>query len=183
MRRELIHHSKFLSLVLRHDPSVLGLSLDESGRVEVKEMLAALRDVRPELDQELLLEIVETNEKKRFAFSQDRLRIRASQGHSIGVDLGLPPVAPPQFLFHGTAKTNLALIFQEGLKSGQRDFVHLSIDQGTAHAVGARHGHPAVIRVQSGVMHTEGHTFFVSDNMVWLTEYVPIQYLERDHGD
>ena len=177
VRRELIQHSKFLSLVLRHDPAVIGIELDDSGWAEVSTLLDALQSHRPQLTRERLLEIVETNDKKRFAFSADRSRIRASQGHSIGVDLNLPPSTPPSLLFHGTAEKNVASIRENGLLRGQRDHVHLSLDEETAAKVGARHGKPIVLRVESRRMADSGYEFRVSENGVWLTAHVPPTFI------
>ena len=177
MRDELIQHSKFLSLVLRHDPAVIGIELDDSGWVDVSTLLAALQSHRPQITRERLLEIVETNDKQRFAFSADRSQIRASQGHSIGVELGLAPSSPPGSLFHGTAEKNLASIRENGLVRGRRDHVHLSLDEATAKKVGARHGKPVVLRILSGKMADSGFQFSVSENGVWLTAHVPPTFI------
>ncbi len=178
MRRELIPHSKFLSLVLRHDPSVAGVELDEAGWIDVATLLAAVQRKRPQITRECLLEIVETNDKQRFALSPDGSRIRASQGHSIGVELGLAPAEPPERLFHGTAERNLPSIRKQGLVRGRRDHVHLSPDRQTARKVGARHGKPAVLVVLAAGMAAAGHEFFLSANGVWLTLHVPPSFLE-----
>src|SRR6185503_11071663 len=116
-----------------------------------------------------LEEVVATNEKKRFAFSDDGGRIRASQGHSVEVSLGYTPQSPPSQLFHGTATRFLESIRREGLHKGERHDVHLSADANTATRVGQRHGKPAVLIVQAGEMHARGHEFFLSENGVWLT--------------
>lgn len=170
-------HSKFLSLVLRHDPAVIGIELDEGGWVDVSTLLEAMMRHRPEITRERLLEIVETNDKQRFAYSEDRMRIRASQGHSIGVDLDLLPSTPPDLLFHGTAEENLNSIRENGLLRGQRDHVHLSADDATAETVGARHGKPVVLEIASKQMAESGFIFYVSDNGVWLTAYVPSTFI------
>ena len=174
---KLVKHSKFLSLVLRHDPSVIGIELDEAGWVEVATLLDALQNHRPQITRERLIEIVETNDKRRFAFSEDHARIRASQGHSIGVDLDLPQSTPPNSLFHGTAEGNLTSIHKNGLLRGQRDHVHLSLDEETATRVGARHGKPIVLQVESGQMVESGYVFYVSENGVWLTAHVPSTFI------
>ncbi len=177
MRRDLVKHSKFLSLVLRHDPAVIGIELDESGWVDVPTLLKALRCHRPQITRERLIEIVETNDKKRFAFSGDRSQIRASQGHSIGIDLNLPPSTPPDSLFHGSAERNLASIRENGLLRGRRDHVHLSLDGMTAAKVGSRHGKPVVLQIESKRMSESGFVFYVSENGVWLTAHVPPNYI------
>jgi len=132
---------------------------------------------RPEITWERLIEIVEMNDKRRFAFSPDRRRIRASQGHSIGINLDLPSAIPPNILFHGTAVRNLVSIREHGLVRGQRDHVHLSADDETARKVGSRHGKPVVLRIESGKMVLSGIRFHLSENGVWLTGQVPPSYI------
>ncbi|PRX92392.1 RNA 2'-phosphotransferase [Allonocardiopsis opalescens] len=171
--------SKFLSRHLRHSPGRIGLRPDEAGWVAVEELLAAcaragLPITRAELDQ-----VVAANDKRRFAFSDDGTRIRASQGHSIPVRLGLPPAVPPPVLYHGTARSALPAIEREGLRPMRRHDVHLSADPATALRVGARHGAPVVLRVDAAAMHADGREFRVSDNGVWLTAAVPPRYLRR----
>lgn len=177
MRRELVKQSKFLSLILRHDPAVIGIELDDAGWVDVSTLLEAMKTHRPQITRERLFEIVETNDKRRFAFSEDRVRIRASQGHSIGVNLNLQPSQPPDSLFHGTAEKNLSSIRKNGLLRGQRDHVHLSADNETAQKVGARHGKPVVLRIASRQMAESDFIFYVSENGVWLTGYVPSTFI------
>ncbi|MCX4746077.1 RNA 2'-phosphotransferase [Kitasatospora sp. NBC_01287] len=171
--------SKMLSRILRHDPGRVGLSLGEGGWVPVDTLLAALggrgnRLTRAELDH-----VVETNNKKRFAYSSDGLRIRASQGHSVVVDLGLAAAEPPAVLFHGTADRSLPAILAEGLRPMSRQDVHLSAEVATALNVGGRHGRPVVLRVDAAGLAAAGHEFRVSDNGVWLTSAVPPGYLSR----
>jgi putative RNA 2'-phosphotransferase len=173
----LVKLSKFMSLVLRHKPGEIGLVLDENGWADVAELIARanLKGVR--LTRSDLLTIVETNDKKRFALSDDGARIRASQGHSIEVDLALSPIAPPARLFHGTASRFVESIRAQGLVRGRRQHVHLSPDETTATKVGQRHGKPIVLQVLSGSMHQAGRLFYFSANGVWLTEHVPAEYL------
>ncbi len=173
MRKQLTRTSKFLSLVLRHDPGRIGLELDHAGWASVEQLLRLANESGHPLSPDALHEIVETNEKRRFAFSEDGLRIRASQGHSIGVDLGLEPVEPPEQLYHGTATRNLNSIRRAGLVSGNRQHVHLSADPEAAQRVGSRHGKPVVLVVESGRMQRCGSTFLLSANGVWLTDHVP----------
>jgi putative RNA 2'-phosphotransferase len=172
MRRELVKKSKFLSLILRHNPQKVGLKLDSEGWASIPELLKATGITREELD-----EIVATNDKKRFAISDDGERIRASQGHSIDVDLRLKPRVPPDNLFHGTATRFLGSIKEKGLLPMNRQYVHLSKDVDTARKVGLRHGKPLILRVDSARMKKDGHQFFLSDNGVWLTKEVPWKYL------
>jgi putative RNA 2'-phosphotransferase len=173
----LVKLSKFMSLVLRHKPEEIGLALDENGWADVAELIARanLKGVR--LTHSDLLTIVATNDKTRFALSEDGTRIRASQGHSVTVDLALSSVAPPDRLFHGTASRFVESIRAQGLLRGKRQHVHLSPDAATATKVGQRHGQPAVLQVLSGEMHQAGRQFFLSANGVWLTEHVPVEYL------
>ena len=169
--------SKFLSLVLRHNPDVIGLKLDANGWARVDELLRGVKKAGRPITRARLEEIVETNDKKRFSFSADGRRIRAAQGHSIDVDLGYEPAMPPENLYHGTARANLDQIFIEGLRPGKRQQVHLSLDPETAVRVGQRHGKPTVLRVETGRMHEDGFEFFKADNGVWLTDVVPPKYL------
>ncbi|MEM5518977.1 RNA 2'-phosphotransferase [Henriciella sp. AS95] len=169
--------SKFLSLVLRHKPEEIGLQLDKHGWVRVDELLRKLKKANRKLSRDELIQLVENNDKKRFTLSEDGLRIRAAQGHSIDVDLGLEPQCPPDELYHGTASANLDAIFSEGLISGRRHQVHLSLDPDTAKRVGQRHGKPVVLRVEAQRMFNDGFEFFRADNGVWLTAKVPATYL------
>jgi putative RNA 2'-phosphotransferase len=178
MDRALVGTSKFLSKVLRHAPESVGLRLDEAGWAEVDALLAAAARAGVALDRSTLERVVRENDKGRFALSDDGRRIRASQGHSVPVELGLEPREPPEVLYHGTAERNLESIRREGLRPGRRTHVHLSADEATALAVGRRHGRPVVLRVAAGRMHRAGHAFYRSDNGVWLTAAVPPDGLE-----
>lgn len=170
--------SKFLSLVLRHQPETIGVSLDPAGWIEVDVLLDACGRHGKSITRDKLVELVATSNKQRFALSEDGSRIRANQGHSVSVELGYQPMEPPAELFHGTATRHLASIHEQGLLRGSRHHVHLSGDRDTAIKVGQRHGKPAVLIVQAARMYAAGHVFFVSENHVWLTEYVPVAYLE-----
>ena len=154
-------NSKFLSCILRHNPSAIGVSLDKNGWVAIEELLATCARQGRRITREQLKEIVAGNDKRRFAISQDGLRIRANQGHSVAVDLALPESAPPEILFHGTAKRALAGIRSEGIRAGKRIHAHLSLDDETAVNVGKRHGPPVVLRVRAGQMHRDGFRFFL----------------------
>jgi len=170
--------SKFLSLVLRHEPGKIGLKLDDAGWANVETLLEACRQHGRPIERADLDEIVATNEKKRFAFSEDGARIRASQGHSIEVSLGYTPQTPPAWLFHGTATRFVDAIRAEGLQKMQRHHVHLSEDEATARAVGQRYGRPVILRVNAEAMATAGHEFFISENGVWLAGHVPVEFIE-----
>lgn len=169
--------SKFLSLVLRHEPGKIGLNLDGQGWANVDELLQKLHAHGQVLDRGGLQDIVATCSKQRFALSDDGLRIRANQGHSITVDLGLVPVEPPPWLYHGTVSRFVGAIREQGLRPGERQHVHLSLDRETAHQVGARRGAPVILSVHAGRMHADGHVFHRSANGVWLTDHVPPQYI------
>lgn len=171
--------SKRLSYVLRHDPGSLGITLDEAGWVQVPELLSALERNGVVLTRDRLESVVATNDKQRFTIDAARDRIRANQGHSVPVDLGLQSVVPPDRLFHGTAHGRVAAILIDGLDKGSRHAVHLSPDPVTARRVGARHGSPVVLEVDAARMHAAGYRFEVSDNGVWLTERVPPEFLRR----
>ena len=169
--------SKFLSYVLRHRPDSIGLSLDAEGWAVIDRLIELAAATKTPLTRELLTEVVRDNDKQRFTISEDQQRIRANQGHSIEIDLALPPLEPPELLYHGTATRFLASIRTEGLRRGSRQHVHLSADAGTAQKVGQRHGAPIVLCVQAGAMHRAGHTFHRSENGVWLTAAVPPTFL------
>lgn len=171
--------SKRLSLVLRHDPGRIGLSLDEGGWAEVDELLRCLRESGTPATLDELRKVVADNDKQRFRFSDDDLRIRANQGHSIAVELDLEPVDPPEFLFHRTATRFLEAILRDGLERRSRRHVHLSQDVETATAVGKRHGKPAILRIRAREMQAAGHFFYLSENGVWLTECVPVEFIKE----
>jgi putative RNA 2'-phosphotransferase len=178
---DLIKTSKFLSLILRHKPEVIGVSLDPEGWIPVPVLISAMREHGRQVTPKLLAEIVETDEKGRYTIEPGVNgkpdRIRANQGHSIEIELNLEPVEPPEMLYHGTASRNVKAISDQGIVRGKRHHVHLSGTIETAHAVGRRHGKPVVLGVDAARMHSDGHTFFRSANGVWLTETVPPRYL------
>ncbi|MBO0798509.1 MAG: RNA 2'-phosphotransferase [Blastocatellia bacterium] len=178
MQNRFVKTSKFLSLVLRHQPEKIGLKLDAAGWVQVDQLLEACRSHGFSLTKDELDAVVANNDKQRFTFSEDGLRIRANQGHSIEVELGYQPVTPPDELYHGTVERFLRSILESGLSKGKRHHVHLSANLETAQKVGARRGRPVILKVMSGQMHRDGHLFYCSQNGVWLTDKVPPQYLE-----
>lgn len=171
--------SKFLSLILRHEPQAIGIELDAGGWVAVDALIAKARLAGTEIDDQRLRAVVAESDKKRFTLSEDGRRIRAAQGHSVPVDLGLVPVSPPEILFHGTATTALAAILHEGLLPQTRQKVHLSADTDTATKVGQRHGKPVILTVAAGRMQADGFVFWQADNGVWLTDAVPPAYLTQ----
>ncbi|WP_118974163.1 RNA 2'-phosphotransferase [Taibaiella koreensis] len=170
--------SKFLSLVLRHSPETIGLQLDAEGWANVQELIGKTARGHHPLTLSLLEQIVADNDKQRFAFSDDRQLIRASQGHSVMIDLKLDPQPPPEYLYHGTVGQNLEAIRAGGLNKMSRRHVHLSRDRELAQQVGGRRGKPVVLRIRAGLMDQDGISFYLSDNGVWLTDHVPVQYIE-----
>jgi putative RNA 2'-phosphotransferase len=183
MATNLVQLSKFLSLVLRHKPEEIGLALDENGWANVDELLRLASQSGRPLTRPILEQIVAESDKQRFAFSDDGRRIRANQGHSLAVDLALPPSQPPEMLYHGTASRFLDSIRAGGLQAGSRQHVHLSLDVATAIKVGQRHGKPVVLEVRAGAMHAAGNPFYLSANGVWLTERVPVEFLTFPYVD
>ncbi|MFA3877195.1 RNA 2'-phosphotransferase [Streptomyces sp. MMCC 100] len=173
--RRKVRVSKYLSKHLRHQPESIGLTLDEGGWVEIDTLIAAAAAHGFRFSREELDHVVATNDKRRFAV--EGTRIRASQGHSIDVDLGLPSATPPPYLYHGTVARHLEAIRTEGLRPMNRHDVHLSPDRATATRVGARRGRPVVLSVDAAAMHRDGHVFHASANGVWLTKTVPSRYL------
>lgn len=171
--------SKLLSLVLRHDPGRIGIELDPGGWVAVDELLAGLEAHGRRVTRAELEHVVAHNDKQRFAIDPLTDRIRANQGHSVAVELGLAVRVPPPHLFHGTAESRVEAILREGLHPSGRHAVHLSADEATAVRVGARHGTPRVLVVDAARMHGDGHEFTRSGNGVWLVEHVPPAYLSR----
>ncbi|MAT72698.1 MAG: RNA 2'-phosphotransferase [Planctomycetaceae bacterium] len=169
--------SKRLSYVLRHRPDSVGLVLGEGGWVRVDDLLAALAGNGKAVSQPVLVRVVVENDKQRFEFSEDGLRIRARQGHSAKVDLGYQPATPPDVLYHGTATRHLDSILQQGLVKGRRHHVHMSTNKETMLQVGMRHGKPVLLSVDAKRMLANGHQFFVTGNHVWLTDHVPPEYL------
>lgn len=175
--------SKFLSLVLRHKPETIGIELDESGWVNVDTLLTALSLHNKNVTLQTLQKVVRTNDKKRFTFSEDGLKIRANQGHSLEVDLNLEPTNPPTELYHGTVGKFLDAIENQGLLKMGRNHVHLSEDLDTATKVGQRRGKPVMLIVDSRKMQEDGYTFYLSKNGVWLTDHVPPKYIAFKETD
>jgi putative RNA 2'-phosphotransferase len=171
--------SEFFSYILRHRPEEVGIVLEAGGWVEIDRLLAACKQNGRPISRNELDFVVEHNGKKRFAISDDGLRVRASQGHSTDVDLAYAPMAPPELLYHGTARQHLDSIREHGLVKGKRHQVHLSDDETSAHLVGQRHGAPVVLVVRAGEMSRAGFTFFRSANGVWLTDAVPYRYVDE----
>ncbi|MGF1457393.1 MAG: RNA 2'-phosphotransferase [Leptolyngbyaceae cyanobacterium] len=181
MDKHLVKLSKFLSLILRHKPQVVGLQLDASGWANVEDLIELVNQHGIPLSAALLADIVRKDEKQRFAFNGDRTQIRANQGHSLEVDLNLISESPPPVLFHGTASRFLSSIRAQGLLPGNRQHVHLAADELTAIRVGQRHGHAVVLKVKADAMFQAGFAFFLSENGVWLTPAVPPDFIQFPH--
>ena len=170
---------RYISLILRHKPETIGISLDEHGWADVDELIAGVSRTHP-LTMELLEEIVRTDNKQRFSFNHDKTLIRANQGHSVPVDVELQELVPPEVLYHGTGRKYVESIDRQGLVPKSRLYVHLSGDTATALTVGRRHGTPVVYGVLAGRMYADGYTFYRSVNGVWLTKEVPAGYLVKE---
>lgn len=171
--------SRYMSLILRHKPDVIGISLDEHGWANVNELINGIAKNNTGFNMELLEEIVRTDSKQRYSFNDDKTLIRANQGHSILVDVELEEKEPPEYLYHGTGEKYVESINRQGLIPKSRLYVHLSKNVKTAESVGERHGRPTVYLVHSGKMYNDGYKFYLSANGVWLTKKVPVEYLQR----
>lgn len=170
-------YSKFLSFVLRHKPEEIGIQLDENGWVEISELIEKAKSKGRIYTIELIRSIVESNDKKRFAISEDGERIRANQGHSVKVDLDLQEMNPPKALLHGTAHKNLESIMKNGLDKRERHHVHLTESKTIAAAVGQRYGKVVLLKIDSETMSNQGFKFYRSENNVWLVDTVPTEYI------
>ncbi len=171
--------SKFISLILRHNPGAIGIALDEHGWANVNELIEGIARRQP-FDMAMLEEIVATDEKQRYSFSEDKTLIRANQRHSIPVDVELKQLTPPRYLYDGTGEKYVASIDPQGLIPKARLYVHLSADTDTARKVGSRHGKPIIYRVAAQEMAQDGYAFYLSQNGVWLTKEVPVKYLLKN---
>lgn len=179
MKESLVKISKFISLVLRHRPDKIGIKLDINGWCDVYELIEKSKKYGCFFNLQELKEVVETNEKQRFAFNHDNTKIRANQGHSISVDLELKPMTPPSVLYHGTSERFLSSILKEGIKKMNRQHVHLSSDIETARKVGSRHGKVVVLEIDTAAMIKAGNVFYRSENHVWLTDFVSSRFIKE----
>lgn len=170
--------SVFISLILRHKPEVINIKLDEYGYADVDELIKGINESGRNICLEVLKDIVDTDKKGRYSFNDDFTKIRANQGHSVNVNVQMKELNPPQFLYHGTSDKNINNILNIGIKKMNRLHVHLSNDFETALQVGRRHGNPVILKVNTGKMSKDGYKFYLSENGVWLTDYVPNFYIE-----
>ena len=171
--------SKFLSLVLRHKPETIGIELDPNGWTDIHLLIEKSSEYGIPFNRDVLFNIVETNAKRRFALNESQDKIRASQGHSVQIELGYVSKEPPVVLYHGTAEKSVNSILKSGLEKRNRQHVHLSSNIGTATKVGQRHGKPVILEISSLEMHKANFKFYLSDNGVWLTDKVPIKYISK----
>ena len=178
MKNQVTRTSKFMSYVLRHNPSEIGIELDKNGWVDIDQFIERANEHGKKINRSLVEQVVVTNDKQRFAISEDGKLIRANQGHSVEVELALEPQTPPKYLLHGTAEKNVDAILNNGLNKMSRHHVHLTESMTTAHAVGQRYGKVVIFEVNAEKMASDGFEFYKSENNVWLVESVPARYLE-----
>ncbi|AZI88751.1 RNA 2'-phosphotransferase [Kosakonia sp. CCTCC M2018092] len=172
--------SKFLSYVLRHEPEAIELSLDKEGWAVIDDLILRAGNKGYALDKDLIFDVVESSEKKRFTISEDGLRIRAAQGHSTQqVNITYVEKMPPDILYHGTATRFIVQIRDQGLLPLSRQYVHLSSDEDTAIQVGQRYGKPVLLKIKAVDMYEKGYKFYQADNGVWLTAHVPYEYIQE----
>ncbi|HBF5804606.1 TPA: RNA 2'-phosphotransferase [Clostridioides difficile] len=170
--------SIFISLILRHKPETIGIKLDDCGYADVNELIEKINNTGRNINIEILEQIVKEDNKQRYSFNDDRSKIRANQGHSINVNVELRELEPPKYLYHGTATRFLDNIKNEGIIKQSRLYVHLSRDIDIAVKVGKRHGTPVILKINTGKMYENGYKFYLSENNVWLCEYIPFKYVE-----
>ncbi|WP_027088924.1 RNA 2'-phosphotransferase [Thomasclavelia saccharogumia] len=176
---DLTKMGKYLSLILRHKPEIIGIELDDHGWAEVSALIEGINKTGRYIDKEILDKIVETNNKKRYQYNVNQTKIRANQGHSINVDVELQEKSPPNLLYHGTAKKSLENIKKSGIKKMERLYVHLSKDVETAKNVGKRHGLPVVLVIDTKAMVKDGYIFYYSNNGVWLCDDIDYKYVKK----
>ncbi|HBE8485727.1 TPA: RNA 2'-phosphotransferase [Clostridioides difficile] len=170
--------SIFISLILRHKPETIGIKLDDYGYADVNELIEKINNTGRNINIEILEQIVKEDNKQRYSFNDDRSKIRANQGHSINVNVELRELEPPKYLYHGTATRFLDNIKNEGIIKQSRLYAHLSRDIDIAVKVGKRHGTPVILKINTGKMYENGYKFYLSENNVWLCEYIPFKYVE-----
>ena len=155
------------------------MELDPEGWLEIDALIKNSNAIGNAITLEELREVVAACDKQRFALSDDGLRIRANQGHSVSdIELNLVATNAPELLYHGTVEKFLGSIRNQGLRKRKRHHVHLSADRTTATKVGSRRGEPVILTIAAGKMHDAGYEFFLSNNGVWLTDAVPTQFID-----
>lgn len=170
--------SRYLSYLLRHNPGAVGVTLDHAGWVDVDTLLAATAAHGRSIDRVTLERLAAPTGTGKRRFELVAGRIRAAQGHSIPIELGLEPATPPALLYHGTVARLLPGIRADGLLPMGRHHVHLSANTQDATAVGARRGRPVVLTVDAAAMHGTGATFYRATNGVWLTDHVRPEHIQ-----
>jgi len=170
--------SKFLSLLLRHQPELLNLQLEEGGWTDTKTLIQKINKKNDNFTFQELEYVVENNDKQRFGFNEDKTKIRANQGHSTKVEMNYQPITPPSVLYHGTATKNVESILKNGILKGARQYIHLSTDLETAQKVGSRHGKPYIFKIETLKMQEAGIQFYCSENGVWLVDFIPKEFLK-----
>ncbi|PDZ55727.1 RNA--NAD 2'-phosphotransferase [Bacillus cereus] len=170
--------SVFISLILRHKPDAINIKLDEFGYANVGELIDGVNKSGRHIDFDILQQIVQQDKKDRYSFNEDKTLIRANQGHSIDVAVSLTEVIPPQYLYHGTATRFAESIMMHGINKMSRLHVHLSDNKETALQVGKRHGMPVFLTIDALKMYKDGYKFYLSKNNVFLTEFVPSEYIK-----
>lgn len=180
LNNQQVQLSKFLSLILRHNPSVVGLELDPEGWVDTKQLIDAInRTPNHSIDMELLQHIVAHNNKNRFGFNQDQTRIRANQGHSLDINLGYDPIQPPEYLYHRANTQSVQKFLTHGIQSKHKKHAYMGASPQEAHKFGHWRGQPVLLRIHAQRMHQDGFQFYHSQSGIWLTEKIPPKYIER----
>lgn len=173
-----IEIGRFISLILRHHPESAGITLDEHGWADTDILTEKAAKKFHGFTFADLERIVRENNKQRYSFNEDKTKIRANQGHSIAVNMEFTSVTPPDVLYHGTGEKSIDGILSNGIQKMSRQYVHLSADCETAVNVGKRHGKPVVLQIAANKMFNDGYRFYLSENKVWLTDFVPAKYIE-----
>lgn len=177
MGKQDINLSKFISLILRHKPEIIDIQVDKNGWCDVEELLDRMKNKGRAITRAQLDHIVESDNKGRYTYNSNGTKIRANQGHSIKVDVELKQEIPPKYLYHGTIQKYVEPIMKDGIKKGQRQYVHLSENVEVANTVGKRRGKPVILKIEAGLMHQQGYKFYLSKNNVWLCDYIPSMYV------
>ena len=167
--------SKYMSYLLRHNPE--NLKMDSEGFVDLDELLAKLKEKFP-VNKQLILEIVERSERKRFEIRNGK--IRALYGHSIPVMLKLKEDKTVKILYHGTTPEAAAEILKSGLKPMKRNWVHLSPTVEIARQVGLRRtSKPAILKIDAEKAKKNGIKFYKATEQVYLCKQIPPRYIKR----
>lgn len=170
--------SKYLSYILRHDPQEADLSIDKYGFADLNRVVEALNETKHYwAGKEDIEYLIENSDKTRFEIKG--YKIRALYGHSIDVEIEEElHQPPPKKLYHGTSPDSAEAISEEGIKSQNRQFVHLSKTKEEAYRVGKRHHlEPVIFQIDAEKAWKEGITFYERGDL-YLVEYMPSTYLD-----